>query len=117
MKKLSLLSDDEFIERLNQCTLDPKLFDHEAHLRLAWINVKRYKLLEAERVVQTQLFQFVSRIGEESKYNDKLTAIAVQIIAQYSSQSKSKSFSKFIEEFPVLKNNFKELIEEYSKSE
>jgi hypothetical protein len=38
------LSDNEFEKQFINCELSPDIFSHEAHLRLAWINIKKMGL-------------------------------------------------------------------------
>ena len=50
------LTEQDFIE----CKLNPSDFSHEAHLRLAWINIDRYGIEQAEKNIQNQLRKFFS---------------------------------------------------------
>mgnify|MGYP000226997985 FL=1 len=40
------LNDLEFVNQFQKTTLDPKLFTHEAHLRLAWIYINNEGLIK-----------------------------------------------------------------------
>jgi hypothetical protein len=42
MEALHQLSNREFEEQFSNMHLDPALFTHKAHLRLAWIHISRY---------------------------------------------------------------------------
>jgi hypothetical protein len=43
MKELHFsLTDIEFENQFENGTLKPELFSHEAHVRLAWIHIKKY---------------------------------------------------------------------------
>ena len=53
-------SDTEFLKQLLDCTLSPKLFNHEAHLRLGWILINDFGLEEAEKVIEKQLLHLVN---------------------------------------------------------
>ena len=46
------LSDAEFMDRFNKCELSLADFFHEAHLRLAWINIDRLGIEAAEVEIQ-----------------------------------------------------------------
>jgi len=104
------LSDAEFKRQFADCELDPSIFSHEAHLRLAWIHIQQYGLEQAIENIQAQLKKFVSHVGAEDKYHETLTVAAVQAVSHFMEQSQSENFKDFIGEFPQLKHSFKELI-------
>lgn len=110
MEKHTELSDKEFERKFIACEFDPRNFSHEAHLRLAWINIKRYGLEQAELNVQDQLQNFVEFVGAKDKYNKTLTIAAIKAVDHFIRKSKAAEFSDFINEFPRLKYNFKELM-------
>lgn len=104
------LSDTEFEQQFNNCVLNPAIFSHEAHLRLAWINIDRYGIEQAEKNIPIQLQKFVRFVGAADKYNKTLTIAAIKAVYHFMLKSKSENFQGFIAEFPRLKNNFKELM-------
>lgn len=110
MEKHFELSDKEFVQQFNDCTLNPEIFSHEAHLRLAWINIHQYGIEQAETNIQYQLQQFVAFVGVKDKYNTTLTIAAIKAVFHFMLKSQSNNFKDFIVEFPQLKNNFKGLM-------
>ncbi|TMM57390.1 hypothetical protein FEE95_12965 [Maribacter algarum] len=105
------LSDLEFEKLFERCELDPSLFSHEAHLRLAWIHISTYGIDVAVSNIQSQIKAFVKQVGAEDKYNATLTVAAIRAVYHFMLKSESTNFKDFIKEFPRLKNNFKELID------
>tara|TARA_R110002051_G_scaffold107681_1_gene180580 strand:- start:401 stop:814 length:414 start_codon:yes stop_codon:yes gene_type:complete len=110
MEKHFELSDTEFEQQFNSCKLNPEIFSHEAHLRLAWINIEKYGIKKAEKNMQLQLRKFVAFVGAKDKYNLTLTIAATKAIYHFWLKSSSNNFKDFILEFPRLKYDFKELI-------
>ncbi|MPR35120.1 hypothetical protein [Salmonirosea aquatica] len=104
------LSDREFAQQFENCSLDPALFTHEAHLRLAWIHVTQYGVETAILNVTKQLVQYVAFLGASAKYNHTLTIASVKAVNHFINKSSADTFKDFIAEFPRLKSNFKELI-------
>lgn len=104
------LTDAAFEQQFQHSTLDPALFNHEAHLRLAWIHVKKYGVEKAVANISYQLLNYVDHLGARDKYNTTVTIAAIRAVNHFYHKSKSNSFQGFIEEFPRLKNNFKEII-------
>ena len=107
------LSDDEFVKKLKNCTLSSNLFNHEAHLRLAWIHIKNSGVIKATELTCDQLIAFVAHLGAQGKYNKTLTVAAVEIVNHFTKRSKSNNFYDFMIEFPRLKTSFKELVESH----
>jgi len=104
------LTDNEFEDQFKTCTLDPTLFDHEAHLRLAWIHIRKYGLDIALENITTQLAAYVARLGAEEKFNKTLTVAAVKAVHHFINRSDKPDFLHFIQQHPRLKYNFKDLM-------
>lgn len=104
------LSDEEFERQFEACDLDPILFNHEAHLRLAWIHIDKYGIDIALQNIEAQLKDFVAHVGAASKYHQTLTIAAIKAVDHFKQKSQSNTFKTFIAEFPRLNTHFKELI-------
>lgn len=103
-------TDNEFEQQFNTCTLDPAVFSHEAHLRLAWIHITKYGTDQAIENICTQLLDFVDAVGARDKYNKTLTIAAIKAVYHFINRSNAGNFNDFIEQNPRLKYNFRELI-------
>ena len=104
------LSDCDFEKKFIGCEINPSHFTHEAHLRLAWININKYGITLAEKNIQNQLQKFVQFVGAKDKYNITLTLAAIRAVHHFMLKSDSDNFKDFISEFPRLKYDFKELM-------
>ena len=111
MEKHLEYSDFEFEQKFIECELDPSDFPHVAHLRLAWININKYGIEQAEKNIQKQLLNYVEFVGAKDKYNMTLTLAATKAVYHFMLKSESDNFQDFITEFPRLKTNFKELMD------
>lgn len=105
------LSDQEFEQQFRECTLNPELFTHEAHLRLAWIHVTKYGESTALNNISHQLMNYVAFVGASNKYNHTLTIAGIKAVYHFINKSSSGNFKEFIEEFPKLKTNFRDLMQ------
>lgn len=105
------LSDLELEKEFENCTFNPKLFNHEAHIRLAWIHVNKYGVEQASKNVCNQIKIFDTTFDDGTKYNKTITVTCVNIVNHFFQKSESKNFKEFINEFPRLKTNFKDLLE------
>lgn len=104
------LSDSEFEAQFEAGSLDPTLFSHEAHLRLAWIHVTEHGTEKACTSISKQIKSFATAQGASDKYNETVTIAAVKAVDHFIRRSGSDNFKDFIAEFPQLKTKFKELL-------
>jgi len=111
LKTLSQLSDPEFEEQFANLTLRPTLFSHTAHIRLAYIHIQKYGLTRAEKNMCIQINRFATHHGEADKFNTTVTIAAVKVVYHFMQKSSSDNFTDFIQEFPRLITNFKELLD------
>ena len=107
------LSDTEFEQQFAACTLDPSLFTHEAHLRLAWIHVHKYGLSKAIDHISLQIQAYDVAFGDGTKYHRTLTIASVHVMDHFIRKSSSHTFTEFIEEFPRLRTHFREIIAQH----
>ncbi|MEL6988638.1 MAG: hypothetical protein AAGK97_12510 [Bacteroidota bacterium] len=105
------LSDNAFTKQFADCILDPKLFNHEAHIRLAWIHINEVGIEAAIKIIQKQIKKYVADLGAQDKYNSTLTVAAIQTVYHFMLKSNPSTFNKFRENHPRLFNNFEDLIE------
>ena len=104
------LTDDEFIRQFRNCQLDPELFTHEAHLRLAWVYLKRYGLDRAVEELPGQFKDFVAYAGASEKYNQTVTIAALKVVQHFVLRSEEDNFQDFIDKNPRLMTDFMQLL-------
>lgn len=107
------LNDSEFEQQFANCTLDPSLFTHEGHLRLAWIHVRNYGLSKAIDNICAQIKAYDIAFGDGTKYQMTLTMASVYVMDHFMRKSSSRTFTAFIAEFPRLRTHFKEIIAQH----
>lgn len=110
MEKHFTLADNEFEKQFQNCVLDPAIFTHEAHLRLAWIHIRKYGADIAIDHIRFQLQSFVENLDARNKYYETVTIAAVKAVFHFMLKSKTDNFKDFITENSRLKKNFKELL-------
>ena len=113
MEKHFHLNDLEFEDQFKNGTLDPELFSHEAHIRLAWIHINNYGLEKGIENVDAQLLKYATGLGVGDKYNKTVTIAAVRAVYHFYLKSRSNNFEDFITEFPRLRDNFKDLLDSH----
>jgi len=110
MEKHAELTDDQFEEQFFNGSLDPAVFSHEAHLRLAWIHINKYGVDKAIENISAQLQRYVESLGVKDKYNATVTIAAIRAVYHFMLKSNTKHFDQFIAKNQRLKLNFKELL-------
>lgn len=113
MKSHFELSDEEFEEQFADCILEPSLFTHEAHLRLAYIHIKKYGQVMAVENICTQIKAFDNCYGDGTKFHMTVTIAAVRMINHFMNKQKGLSFEELIATYPRLVHSFKELIRQH----
>lgn len=113
MEQHRQLTDQVFEQQFASCTLPQELFTHEAHIRLAWLHIKKYGEAFAVENICTQLTNFVEALGAKDKYNKTLTIAAIKAVNHFINKQEINDFNLFIETFPRLKYNFRELLAQH----
>lgn len=109
-KHHSQLTDSHFEKAFENLTLDPVLFSHEAHLRLAYIHINKYGLSAAKFNLCRQIQAYAQSLGAHRKFNKTVTIAATLAIHHFMTRSKSNTFEGLINEFPRLNTHFIELL-------
>ena len=110
LKDHTQYSDDEFEEVFESFKLKPKLFSHEAHLRLAYIHIAKYGADLAADHMCKQIKGYAESLGVTDKFNKTVTIASVKTMNHFMQKSSSDNFNDFIKEFPRLLSNFKDIL-------
>lgn len=87
--------DAKTVEEFEAGTIDPDLFDHEAHVYVAWSYVQDYELKDAIVRFCSALRQLTIRLGIESKYHETITWFFIILIAERMSTRRSDDWHSF----------------------
>jgi hypothetical protein len=67
------IADEEFLEQFETCRLPGECFHHPDHVRLAWLYLRRYPLLEALAKFTEGLRRFALSKGQAGLYHETIT--------------------------------------------
>ncbi|MDX1828390.1 MAG: hypothetical protein R3342_02470 [Lutibacter sp.] len=110
MNSVLNFSDSELLEKIENCSLSPKLFTHKTMLRLSWILIKKYGMDEAvDKTVEIKENYFKNALNS-NKFNKTLTKAYTEILYFFMQKSPKSDFEKLLKEFPRLLFNFKKLV-------
>jgi hypothetical protein len=67
------LSDDEFIARFEDCSLNNEAFHHCDHVKIAFLYLSRYPALQAIQRFCSSLVKFAAAKGKPRLYHETIT--------------------------------------------
>lgn len=110
-------SDDTFLAAFNECSAPPSAFNHEGHLRIAWIHLQRYLAEEAIRLTCEGIARFANHLGAPDKYNRTLSEALMKIMANRGAGNKERPFDVFLAENPDMVEDALGLLRRYYTDE
>ncbi|MFY0598958.1 MAG: hypothetical protein JXR03_04765 [Cyclobacteriaceae bacterium] len=113
IKDHSQFSDEEFEHQFESFKLKPRLFSHEAHLRLAYIHIKKYGVNRAEQNMCQQIKGYAESLGVFDKFNKTVTIASVKVMNHFMQKSEPDSFTDLTHEFPNLLDDFKGILRQH----
>ena len=111
-------TDQALLLELNNGSLPPADFTHEAHIRLVWIlrqttsNAEQC-FLEVSQIIK----QYATSIGESQIFHTTLTYASVMLVINRIERNTYDTFSTFIAHNQDLLQNFKHLINKHYSDE
>jgi hypothetical protein len=76
------LNDEDFIEQFETCALPAEAFHHQDHVRLAWLYLRRYPLIDALVRFSEGLKRFAIANGKANLYHETITLAYVFLIQE-----------------------------------
>lgn len=102
------MTDSTFLTQFRNLSLQPELFTHKAHIRLAWLQINLNGLEAAIKNCCNQISAFASFHGDDQKFNETITTASVYAVNHF--MKDESSFEEFIEKNPQLLSDLKTLI-------
>ena len=111
------MSDDEFLEAFEECRIPKGLWTHEAHVRMAWLYLRRSPLDEVIPVVRGAIQRYNASLGNTEGYHETITrAYLILIDRALDGGSGRGTFASFAEGHPaLLDRTLTALLEHYSR--
>ena len=110
------MTDDEFLSRFEQCTLDP--FRHADHVRAAFLYLGRYPALEAIARFTAALRRFAASKGKPGLYHETVTWAYLLLIRERMSEGTGpRSWREFADANPDLLNWKENILKKYYRDE
>ncbi len=74
------MSDEAFLRGFEACTLPPERFHHREHVRVVWLYLRRYSVLETLARFSEGLKRFAASNGKANLYHETITWAYVFLI-------------------------------------
>jgi hypothetical protein len=89
------MTDHEFVQAFEACTLPSEAFDHRNHVRLAWLYLREQPLLAALPRFVDSLRRYAGSLGASAKYHETITYAFMFLIHERMTRRQAESFEEF----------------------
>jgi hypothetical protein len=97
------MTDQELIDQFENCTLPGECFHHREHVRVAFLYLTRYSVLDALQVFSKTLRRFAEARGKPQLYHETITWAYVFLIRERMARNgKNQSWDEFSSSNPDL---------------
>lgn len=111
------MTDRELIEAFESCTLDPDLFHHREHVRVAWICLNEAPLVEALVRFVLSLRRYAASVGSPGLYHETITFAFLFLIHERMQKEPRAMFDEFAGANPDLFKRNPSVLERYYRTE
>lgn len=105
------LKDELSIERFESGQIDADNFDHEAHVYVGWLYVRKFELADAIRRFTAALRRLTTALGVPDKYHATVTWLFLMLIAERAVDD--DTWPSFIARNPDLIHHSKAMLARY----
>lgn len=92
------MEEQEFVDRFEACTLAPKEFHHRDHVRIVWLYLRHYSLLETLVRFSEGLKRFAAAHGKAGLYHETITWAYVFLTHERMERSgREQSWQEFVD--------------------
>lgn len=91
----AVLMPDLSIEALEDGSVDPEAFDHEAHIYMGWLYLERFGLTEAIQRFSAALQRLTRRLGIPDKYHETITWFYLLLLAERRASAETQDWFSF----------------------
>ncbi|TFF34506.1 hypothetical protein [Mucilaginibacter psychrotolerans] len=108
------LNDQEFIRQIENVTINPELFTHEAHIRMAWLYLNNHDSDTALQHICAAIKGIDTKYAGGTKYHHTISEVFARSIAMLMQQKPANTWQEFILANPGLGISKKFLAAYYS---
>jgi hypothetical protein len=92
------MKDEEFIQRFENCTLPGENFHHRDHVRVAWLYLRSYSVLDTLARFSAGLKRFATANGKPNLYHETITWAYVLLINERTERGgREQGWAEFVD--------------------
>jgi hypothetical protein len=112
------MTDFELMEQLEDATLPIEAFHHEEHVRMAFLYLAKYRVLEAVDRFSTALVRFATRNGKTGLYHETITWAYMLLIRERMARAgREQTWTEFRASNPDLLDRERPILKKYYREE
>lgn len=111
------MSDDAFLAAFLDASMPASSFDHQGHLRAAWLLLQRRPLEEAVAETCAAIARLAAHLGAPQKYNRSLSEALVRLMAKAGAGDRSLSWPSFVAANPELVGDARAVLARHYRDE
>lgn len=111
------MNDEEFIEQFESCTLPTALFPHREHVRIVWLYLGRYTLLDTLARFSERLKNYARAHGKPDLYHETITWAYTLLIHERMARRRERSWEEFSVNNPDLLTWKESILKHYYREE
>jgi hypothetical protein len=96
------MTDADFVEAIEACTLPGSEFTHRNHIRLAWLYLTDHKPDVADQRIAETIRRYATSLGAAKKYNHDVTLSWMRRVETAMGTTPAQDFDTFIAAHPDL---------------
>ena len=77
------MTDEDFLAALERCELPESEFRHSAHVRAAYLYLRKHEFHIALHRMQTAIRNYAAHLGKAEKYHETITVAFLLLIQQH----------------------------------
>jgi len=111
------MNDEEFIAGFESCSLPAETFHHEQHVRIVWLYLQRYPVLETLARFSENLKRFATANGKPNLYHETITWTYVLLIHERIRRDGAQDWEQFKRANPDLLDWKNSILKNYYSDE
>ena len=96
------MTDEEFLQQIEECTLPKEAFTHRNHVRLAWLYLNDRDGGDPDARIAATIQRYATSIGKATKYDHELTLRWMRRVESAMTATPAHTFEAFVAARPEL---------------
>ncbi len=110
-------SDQDFLQKFENCSLSKEDFSHEAHIRMAWLYIKHLPFDQALSKIRQGINRFNQAQGNITGYHETVTVSFARLIYNAFRSKPLLTWEEFRGEYPSLFDRDQPILHQYYRKE